>query len=139
MRPLALLLLTSLGFAGCSGSHGTSKGRDAIAALRSRGISAQPRGSGGSELLGVRPAVYRLADGQVEIFRFPSAEAARKHAKRVDPGGYGVRSESGAVQVEWVAPPHWFRSGGSIVLYLGTSTRVLEALRALAGPQFAGT
>ncbi len=38
----------------------------------------------------------------------------------------------------WVGPPHWFRKERLIVLYVGDDKAVLELLRELMDPQFAG-
>jgi hypothetical protein len=38
----------------------------------------------------------------------------------------------------WIAPPHFFKSGRLIVLYIGEAPAVLEALADTLGPQFPG-
>ena len=40
--------------------------------------------------------------------------------------------------VTWVAAPHFFKSETAIVLYVGESSKVIEALTSVLGPQFAG-
>jgi len=40
--------------------------------------------------------------------------------------------------VTWVTPPHFFKSETAIVLYVGDSPKVIEALTSVLGPQFAG-
>ena len=40
--------------------------------------------------------------------------------------------------VLWTAPPHFFSSENVIVLYVGDSPNVIEALTSVLGPQFAG-
>ncbi|HEV2107022.1 MAG TPA: hypothetical protein VGR16_02025 [Thermomicrobiales bacterium] len=40
--------------------------------------------------------------------------------------------------MEWVAPPHFFRQGAVIVLYVGEDPAVLDLLEELLGAQFAG-
>jgi hypothetical protein len=41
--------------------------------------------------------------------------------------------------VDWAAPPHWFRYGREIAVYVGSSSDVVDALGKVAGPQFAGS
>jgi hypothetical protein len=43
-----------------------------------------------------------------------------------------------SVQVEWVSPPHCFRAGRIMAVYLGSSPRALAWLQGLFGEQFAG-
>ena len=38
----------------------------------------------------------------------------------------------------WIAPPHFFKSGRLIVLYIGEEPRLLQGLAHILGPQFAG-
>jgi len=38
----------------------------------------------------------------------------------------------------WVAPPHFYKAGRIIVLYVGENAAVTEALDTVLGPQFAG-
>jgi len=40
--------------------------------------------------------------------------------------------------VSWVEPPHFFKSGNLIVLYVGEESSILEALHEILGPQIAG-
>jgi hypothetical protein len=40
--------------------------------------------------------------------------------------------------VDWAAPPHWYRDGKEIAVYVGTSSEVTDALTKVAGSQFAG-
>ena len=40
--------------------------------------------------------------------------------------------------VTWVAPPHFYRQGRVIVLYVGSNPNILSLLTAVLGPQFAG-
>lgn len=139
LRP-AIAVLAALGLgAGCGGqAPRPAQQEDVAAALRQRGISLQARDSASSGVLGVTPAVYRTAGGELEVFRFSSSRAARTAAARVRPDGYTIVTDGKSLAVDWAEPPHWFRSGDEVVLYLGTSPRLLEALDAIAGPQFAG-
>jgi hypothetical protein len=38
----------------------------------------------------------------------------------------------------WIAPPHFFKSGRLILLYIGEAPAVLEALADTLEPQFRG-
>ena len=59
------------------------------------------------------------------------AKAAEREAKVVD-------SAVGTSVPMWVAPPHFYKSGRLIVLYVGQSSPVIIALERALGPQFAG-
>ena len=41
-------------------------------------------------------------------------------------------------QVDWVAKPHFYRSGTLIILYVGDDAATRQLLSAVVGPAFAG-
>ena len=98
----------------------------------------------------VRRATLRMGgpDGSVmQLYRFREVEQAAQAAGGVSHDGMSVPVGSGIAQVEWVGPPHFFRQGPLIALFVegdgarpnGSRDRlVLKVLRGIMGPQFAG-
>ena len=70
----------------------------------------------------------------VQVFVYASQGTAEAEAKRVSPDGASV----GTSMMSWMAPPHFYRKGNLIVLYVGRDEAVLRALTTVLGPQFAG-
>ena len=81
----------------------------------------------------VKAAVYRIDGGELQVYNYRSASAAAKEAGRVAPNG-----AIGGAMPRWIAPPHFFRKGRVIAIYLGSSDKALKALTRVMGPQFAG-
>jgi hypothetical protein len=135
----AALLGAALFLAGCGGGDGGKSNEGFLAGLEDRGLAAtapQPEPPG---ILEVNSTVYQVPGGILHVFTFPDGQAAKIAAARVQPDGYTVRSTSGINQaVDWSAPPHWYRSGRGVAVYLGPSSKVTDALTEIAGPQFAG-
>ena len=83
--------------------------------------------------------VLRLSGGglaesaDVQVYEYANEATAFADAAQILPDG-----TLPTVIIEWVAPPHFFKAGRVIVLYVGTDPAVLDALTALLGPQFAG-
>ena len=76
-----------------------------------------------------------LVDGEpVQVMEYRDAAALEADAGHISPDG----SSTGTTMVTWIALPHFFRSDTAIVLYVGDSPKVIEALTAVLGPQFAG-
>lgn len=63
-----------------------------------------------------------------------SADAANAEAARISPDGGTI----GNTIVDWVAPPHFYKAGKIIVLYVGSADMVIQPLIAVLGSQFAG-
>jgi hypothetical protein len=69
----------------------------------------------------------------VQVFAYKNAETAEKEAKQISPEGMPATT-----MITWVAPPHFFKSGRLIALYVGENRDVIKALENVLGRQFAG-
>lgn len=78
--------------------------------------------------------IININDEGVQVFKFANTSAAEAQAKRVAPDGMTI----GTSKPSWMAPPHFFRSGKLIVLYVGANESILKVLQASLGSQFAG-
>jgi hypothetical protein len=133
-----LLLGAIVLLAGCGGGGGSAH-QGIVAGLESHSVepaSPQPEPPG---VLEVESTVYQVPGGALHVFTFPDAQAAKVAAARIEPDGYTIQNTMGINQaVDWAAPPHWYRQGKEIAVYIGTSSEVTDALTEVAGPQFAG-
>ncbi len=81
------------------------------------------------------PARILNIDGVgVQVFQYSLLSAASKEAAVVNSDGMTI----GASKPSWMAPPHFFRSGRLIVLYVGNDQSILILLQGALGNQFAG-
>lgn len=78
--------------------------------------------------------IITINDESLQVFRFANASAAKGQAKRVAPDGMTI----GTSKPSWMAPPHFFKSGELIVLYVGANESILKVLQVSLGAQFAG-
>ena len=74
---------------------------------------------------------------------FADASTADTEAAFVSPDGWtiSVPLERGVIREtinEWLGPPHFYKKGRLIVVYIGDNTAVIDALEGVLGPQFAG-
>ena len=82
--------------------------------------------------------VVEVNGERVLVMDYGDAAALEDEAAGVSPTGSSVATHGKASMILWVAPPHFFRTGTAIVLYVGESPTVIEALTSVLGPQFAG-
>jgi hypothetical protein len=138
MSRFALVAVLALLLAACGGGGG-NKNEGFLAGLRSNGVetsSPMPLPPG---ILDVSSTQYNVPGGVLHIFTFSTPAEAKAAAARVRPDGYMVRNLAGINQaVDWAAPPHWFRKGRGVAVYIGRSSDVIDALTKTAGAQFAG-
>ena len=79
----------------------------------------------------------------IQAFEFGSAEEADAAAGGVSATGSSIVTTMAdgtrmASMITWVAPPHFYKAGKLIVIYVGSDNDVIDALQDAMGPQFAG-
>jgi hypothetical protein len=150
MRLLATcwLLAAALVIAGWSGKSSAS-GRPAqresaagpvadyaslVASLRAAGARVSPGQAVAQPFFSVPGKTIRVHGEDVQVFEYTDAALAEAQASRISPTGSTV----GTTKVHWMGPPHFYRKGKLLVLYVGGDDQVLKALQAALGRQFAG-
>lgn len=103
-------------------------------ALRGRGLKVESAGKVSQPFFSPEGSALTVNGENVQVFRYPSARAAEAEAKKVNADGTGA----GTSMAMWVGPPHFFRKGRLIVLFVGADEGVLRALTTVLGRQFAG-
>ena len=140
MVVLAVLLAVLLVLSGAglySAAAAFSYG-DFVTQLRVTGATVTtPPGSPGTFFTGTGH-VLAINGEQVEVYEYPLPLAADLDASRVSSDCSTFRSVGGAVMVEWIAPPHCYKRGRVIALYIGTTAAMTHLLTSVLGAQFAG-
>jgi hypothetical protein len=70
----------------------------------------------------------------IQVYEYESPEEMEAEAALVSPDGSSI----GTSMVTWIEPPHFYKAGRIIVLYLGNDPATLQLLEKILGPQFAG-
>jgi hypothetical protein len=105
-----------------------------LQALRAAGLQVEALGSVDQPFFSAKGKAISLSGEHVQVFEYPSAAEAEAQAALVSPNGRTV----GTAKPHWLGPPHFFKRGKLIALYLGDDAKTLQALEAELGPQFAG-
>jgi hypothetical protein len=106
-----------------------------IGKLRAQGVSARStRERVRQPFLSVPGRIMTVNNEAIQVFEYSNAATTESQAKRVSPDGKTI----GNSKPSWMAPPHFFKSGNLIVLYVGANESTLKVLRTTLGPQFAG-
>ncbi|MCA1566001.1 MAG: hypothetical protein LC803_10265 [Acidobacteria bacterium] len=102
--------------------------------LRGQKVKAERAGKISQPFFSVEGQGINVNGENVQVFVYASESAAKAEAIRVSPDGGSV----GTSMMSWMAPPHFYRKGELIVLYVGSEQAVIDALVAVLGAQFAG-
>ncbi|MBI4786017.1 MAG: hypothetical protein HY782_03100 [Chloroflexi bacterium] len=105
-----------------------------VAALRAAGATVEPAGNVEQLFFTVRGRIVKVNGGDVQVYEFSDNAAMEQQAATVSPAGSPV----GTTMISWVAPPHFYKKGRVIALYVGDEPKVKDALAAVLGAQFAG-
>ncbi len=115
-----------------------------VRSLRAAGatVTEQPSSGGFSSLHG--SPNHLLVNGQdVWMYEYPAPAVAEVDASGISADGSTFKTNLGpfgsaAVTVDYIAPPHFYKTGRVIALYVGRDAETLRLLRQVFGLPFAG-
>lgn len=145
---ICLLFVVAVGSTACGGklsvsnqpqqgkSHGgpVTDYASLIDNLRAAGVSVEPEGEVDQPFFSVKGMMIKVRGEDVQVFQYSNAAAADAQAALVSPSGSAV----GTTRLHWLGPPHFYRKGKLLVLYVGDNDGVLRTLEVVLGRQFAG-
>jgi hypothetical protein len=102
--------------------------------LRAAGVSVEPAGEVQQPFFSITGEMITIHGEDVQVFQYANAAAAAAEAAPISRDGMAA----GTRKIFWVAPPHFFKQGKLLVLYVGNDYKVLKALETVLGEQFAG-
>lgn len=102
--------------------------------LHKAGATVEPSGEVTQPFFSVKGKVITVNGGDIQVFEYADATSADTEATSISPDGSSI----GTSMVGWVAPPHFYKAGKLIVLYVGESEDVMDVLENVLGQQFAG-
>ncbi len=107
--------------------------------LRAAGATVDPAGTESADFFAPQGQLLTVNGERVETFEFASAEEGDAAAGGVSATGSSIVTTMAdgtqrASMITWVAPPHFYRAGKLIVLYVGCDGDVIDVLRETVGP-----
>jgi hypothetical protein len=107
---------------------------DLVDSVRAAGARVETAGEVDQPFFSVKGRMITVHGEDVQVFQYPDATGADAEAALVSPDGSAV----GTTTLHWIGSPHFYKKGRLLVLYVGDTARVLKALEAALGRQFAG-
>lgn len=106
-----------------------------LAALKAAGVTPEIGDPITQEFFQVEGRLINLDQNEgFQVFEYKTAQEMEADAAKVAPDGGSV----GTSMMNWIMPPHFFKSGRILVLYLGDNQTTLGLLEKILGKQFAG-
>ena len=115
-----------------------------VRSLRAAGATVTEQESGGGfGFLHGAPHPLLVNGEHVTIFEYAAPALAEVDASGISADGStfhtGIGPFGSAAIVDFIAPPHFYKTGRVIALYVGRDAGTLRLLRQVFGPPFAGT
>jgi len=70
----------------------------------------------------------------LQVFEYPDEAAVQADADSISPDANIINDE----ELAWIAPPHFYRRGNLMILYIGDDPATLRLSEQVIGEQFAG-
>jgi len=102
--------------------------------LRAAGATVDPAGDVSQPFFSVKGQVIKVNGEDVQAFEYIDKATAEAEAGLVSPDGSSI----GTSMVSWIAPPHFYKAGKIIAIYVGENNEVTNLLEEVIGSQFAG-
>jgi hypothetical protein len=134
MTRVLLLICVLVAVGGASGGELVMDYTRLTDNLRAAGMTVKPGGDVMQPFFAVPGKVIKVLGEDVQVFQYAHETEAEAQAAQVSPDGSTV----GTTKVHWMAPPHFYKRGTLVVVYVGDNTKVLKALEEVLGQQFAG-
>ena len=140
---LMIVLVFAYGLSACTQSAAPTSSAETLsvedqasflAALLAEGATTEAIGPITQDFFRVEGQAVRVNGADLQIFEYENAAAMEEDASQVAPDGGSI----GTSMVTWIDPPHFYKAGRILVLYLGNDPEILHLLNRIMGPQFAG-
>ena len=86
--------------------------------------------------------VIKIQGEQIQVYEYASASDADTQASHTSPDGttftFKTLTGTKGTVADWIAPPHFYKRGRVIVLYVGRNSAIMQTLTKVLGKQFAG-
>ena len=102
--------------------------------LRAAGATVDPAGTISQPFFLLEGQLLSVNGEDVQSFEFASEAETTTIADTVSRDGGSV----GTSMISWIAPPHFYKAGQLIVLYVGSDSGVINTREKAMGSQFAG-
>jgi hypothetical protein len=127
-------------FVACGASAGAGSVHDVASLadrLRAEGAQIEMGSTIKHPFLAVPGQIMTVNGQDIEVFQYANAQALANDTRTIDPDGC-IGTVGGGMLDPWTAPPHFFKSQGVMVIYLGSDAKMLQLLTKAMGKQFAG-
>lgn len=105
-----------------------------IAALEAAGATVEEGEAVMQPIFSVEGQILVVNGADVQVYEYQTGADMEEEAAQVSPDG----SSTETTMITWIEPPHFYKSGKILALYVGSDEQIIGLLEQVLGPQFAG-
>ena len=109
-----------------------------ITSLKTMGFNVNEEDVGEDILQGQRKWLTINDKDHISVYIYDSDEKMEEDASYIHEGGSSYNNGKHATEISWASYPHFFKKDNIIVLYVGENLEIIDGLKEIVGPQFAG-
>lgn len=134
---IPLVAITLLLF-GCSKEISYETYDEFTLGLANGGYTIEEEDVGKSILSGQRKWLTANGDENMSVYIYESNDKMEKDSAYISKDGFSYDKGKEATEISWTSYPHFFKKDNMIVLYAGENVKIINLLKEIVGPQFAG-
>jgi len=144
---LALLLYGVIIMTACSSTQGSPSShgmnyKTLLKDLQAHDTTVVPDGDVSQSFMHAQGHIIKIRSEQLQVYEYSTVADANTQASSISPDGSTFTTKSftgtsGSI-VDWIKPPHLYKQGRVIVIYIGTDSTIMQTLTKVLGKQFAG-
>ena len=135
---ILLFVMLSISFWGCSKQIGEKTYLDFITKLKEQNFKVEVEDVEEDILQGQRKWLTINEEEHIAVYLYESREKMEEDASYIDSGGTSYNNGKNSVKISWASLPHFYKKDNMIVLYVGQTADIPNALDQIVGVQFAG-
>jgi len=135
---ILLLLIGTVSLFGCSKEVPIIEYEKLVSNLENRGFLVVGEDVEEDILLGQRKWLTINDEENLSVYLYKTSEEMEEDASYIHEGGTSYSNGKNEVEISWISYPHFYKNGNIIVLYVGESQEIINALEEIVGLQFAG-
>ncbi len=129
-----LLIMVMFFIVGCTPKSEEFSINDFAGSMEERNYKFEIRDAEKDFLSGDRK-IMKIGKEQIDIYVYKNNKAMEKDASYIESDNK-YNNEEESVTVDWVAPPHFFKEGNIIVIYVGENIEIINSLTEIFGREF---
>jgi hypothetical protein len=106
--------------------------------LHASGVSVKEAEEIRQPFLNITGRIVVINGSDIQVFEYSTTEDLEADSQFISSDGFTINKPGVITSISWIGPPHFYKSGRIVVIYIGEGKTITTLLERLLGNQFAG-